>query len=93
MSISTHDCFKGDQKDIIIITAIKSKEFDFPATWTMINVALTRARYSLIFLGNFHAINLPIWKSFLKDAQFRRRLVEIEYDKFNEDEFIENILQ
>lgn len=94
VEISSFDCFLGEEKDIIIITGIKSSNFEIPVTRTMINVALTRARLALIFCANFSAVeSLPTWKSFLGDAQHRKCLFEIEKDKFSEKHFTQLILK
>lgn len=92
IAISSYDCFRGEEKDIIIIAAIKSDPFNLLNSSQMINVAMTRARQSLIFCGNFSgASQLPVWQSFLANANERNRLFTIDYGKFSKSEFLSKI--
>lgn len=79
IDISNCDCFQGTERDIILITAIKADFFGLLSSSHMINVALTRARRTLIVCGNFYKVkDLPVWKSFLDDAKDRGRFFTID---------------
>jgi superfamily I DNA and/or RNA helicase len=60
-NVRTVDGFQGSEADIIIISCVrsqrqsssKSSNIGFLADFQRLNVALTRARYSLFVVGNF----------------------------------------
>lgn len=84
VEVSGHDCFQGTEKDTILITAFKPTAFEYLNSSQQIHLALTRARRCLIFCANFDKVkDVPIWKSFLKDANARGRLFEIRDDQFD----------
>lgn len=85
--IADYECFQGTECDVIIVTAAKALPFEFLDSPQNICVALTRARKSLIFCGNFEFVhNIPVWRSFLNDASSRGRLFEV--DKNTDFDFI-----
>jgi superfamily I DNA and/or RNA helicase len=83
LQISTVDGFQGSEKDIIILSCVRSKwhreessnEIGFLKDVRRVNVALTRAKHSLWILGNSDVLHTDeLWNSLLTDA-FNRDLI------------------
>jgi len=56
IEIDTVDAFQGREKDIIIFSITATDDFKFVANKHRLNVAITRARRKLIFIGNLDRI-------------------------------------
>ena len=56
--VDTVDGFQGCEKYIIIISAVRSSGVGFLSDVRRLNVALTRARYSLFVVGNFQNLKV-----------------------------------
>lgn len=66
VSVNTVDGFQGQEKDIIIISAVRSKNIGFMNDIRRMNVSITRAKFALIILGNIQALSKSdIWKSLI----------------------------
>ena len=67
--INTVDSFQGQEKDIIIVSMVRSNDFGeigFMRDERRINVALTRSRHVLIVVGNGDTLGSnEIWNKFL----------------------------
>lgn len=69
--VHTVDKFQGRDKDCIIVSAVKSNERNRPGShitdWQRLNVAITRAKTKLIFVGSKTTlINSPFFEGFFK---------------------------
>ena len=66
---NTVDAFQGDEKDIIILSCVRSETTsaaDFADSPNRINVALSRARFHLIIVGNPKTLSSSnLWKRVL----------------------------
>jgi len=73
--VATVDSSQGCEADIIILSFVRSSRAGFLADDRRINVALTRAKYKLICLGNARespwATSSPTMKKMVEDAQQR----------------------
>lgn len=89
--ISTVDGFQGSEKDIIILSCVRSytrsnesnaiQSIGFLSDHRRVNVALTRARYSIWIIGNCHVLsNDPVWKALLDRAYDRNKMAN--YNQF-----------
>jgi predicted DNA helicase len=58
IEIDTVDAFQGREKDIIIFSITATDDFKFVANKHRLNVAITRARMKLIFVGNLDRIKV-----------------------------------
>jgi len=78
VDVSTVDAFQGQESDIIILSCVRTSMVDigFLADTRRLNVALTRARFSLWVVCNSAAVSkVPFWKNLIKDASTRGCLV------------------
>merc|ERR1712141_220404 len=83
VSIKTVDGFQGSEKDVIIISCVRSFAKETPSSnigggigflsdEKRLNVALTRARFSLYIVGNLETLKVnTMWRSLLEDATER----------------------
>ncbi len=74
--VNTVDGFQGSEKDIILFSCVRShtgRSIGFLADVRRMNVALTRARYLLLVVGNARSLcNNPEWEALVKEAKERR---------------------
>lgn len=70
MNVDTVDGFQGNEKDVIIISMVRSgttKDIQFVADSKRLNVTLTRARKKLIIIGNTKTLKQKkIYKKMIK---------------------------
>ena len=63
VQVSTVDSFQGGEKDIVILSTVRTSPSDFLDNPRRINVALTRARHHLIVVGHHSALlQSAVWK-------------------------------
>ncbi|KAL6257996.1 hypothetical protein P5V15_011591 [Pogonomyrmex californicus] len=71
IEVNTVDGFQGQERDIIIMSCVRSSGIGFMSDKQRLCVALTRAKHSLILCGNFNTFMDPMWKALLADARGR----------------------
>ncbi|MEW5310681.1 MAG: hypothetical protein WDW38_002453 [Sanguina aurantia] len=80
IEVSSVDAFQGREKDIIVLSCVRSNEqqsIGFLSDPRRLNVALTRAKYGLIILGNPRVLSKqPLWNSLLSHFKDNGCLVE-----------------
>ncbi|XP_046396378.1 probable helicase senataxin isoform X2 [Ischnura elegans] len=70
--VNTIDSFQGQERDVVIMSCVRSYKIGFLGEMRRINVALTRARRSLVVCGNFSSLkNHELWNAFLSDGVAR----------------------
>lgn len=84
VEVSGYDSFRGQEKDVIILTALKPDDgFKLLGTKENLLIALTRAKESLILCGNFQYVQTNIesmsntWSSLLTDAKIRKHFFDL----------------
>lgn len=80
IEIASVDAFQGREKDIIIMSCVRSNELQgigFLRDPRRLNVALTRAKYGIIIVGNARVLSrAPLWNLLLHHYRDNDVLVE-----------------
>ncbi|MFH4982034.1 hypothetical protein AB6A40_008743 [Gnathostoma spinigerum] len=80
MEVANVDAFQGREKDLIIVTCVRSNEHQgigFLNDSRRLNVALTRAKYGIIIIGNAKILSRhPLWNQLLTSYKEKGCLVE-----------------
>jgi regulator of nonsense transcripts 1 len=94
VEIDTVDAFQGREKDFIIFSCVRSNDectIGFLRDKRRMNVALTRARYGLIVIGNAGVFKKnPIWGNFIEHCRGLNAFVRGDLGSWEEAEFAGN---
>lgn len=85
LEVSTVDGFQGQEREVIIFSCVRTSEpgtgrgLGFLNDTRRLNVALTRAKCSLLVLGRAASlVRNPIWRALIEDARSRGCLIDEE---------------
>jgi regulator of nonsense transcripts 1 len=80
LEVASVDAFQGREKDFIIVSCVRSNDqqgIGFLRDPRRLNVAMTRAKYGCIIIGNARILaRNPLWNSLLNHFQSRNCLAE-----------------
>merc|ERR1719153_917131 len=83
--VNTVDGFQGSERDIIIISCVRSGGggIGFVQDRQRLNVALTRAKYNLIVIGNMETLeeSTKMWGELISNAKTRKVFYDIEKEE------------
>lgn len=82
LQVNTVDGFQGQEKDIIIVSCVRSggasNSIGFLDDAQRMNVALTRAKYALWVVGNRRALEVSqLWGAFIRHALTERAVINV----------------
>ena len=81
VTISTIDAFQGSEMDIIIICTTKNAPTEFMNNKNRINVAISRAKYHLVIIGNINMLrSSSIWGKVLTFTQQNFQNIQAIYE-------------
>jgi regulator of nonsense transcripts 1 len=87
VEVASVDAFQGREKDFIIITCVRSNEYQgigFLSDARRLNVALTRAKRGIVVVGNARLLaKNALWNAFLAHLQDHGCLVEGSLDSLS----------
>lgn len=79
LEVNTVDSFQGQERDIIIMSCVRSRGIGFLSDRQRLCVALTRAKHSLILCGNFNTfLKDQMWNALISDAKSRGVLCRVD---------------
>ena len=89
--VNTVDGFQGSEKDVILISCVRGGQggIGFLADRQRLNVALTRARKTLVVVGNMETLGRDgLWADFIANAKERNL-----YKKYSEISNLSSVLK
>merc|ERR1719427_1573205 len=85
IEVNTEDEFQGSERDIIIISCVRGGPggIGFLQDRQRLNVALTRAKYNLIVIGNMETLeeSSKMWGELISNAKTRKVFYDIEKEE------------
>ncbi|XP_015127180.1 helicase SEN1 [Diachasma alloeum] len=81
IQVNTVDSFQGQERDIIIMSCVRSRGIGFVNDPNRLCVSLTRAKHTLVLCGNFKTFKRnQMWNALLADAEARSAYVRLDSD-------------
>lgn len=77
IDINTVDAFQGQEKDIVIISVVRSDKIGFINDERRLNVALTRAKFACVIFGNTSFLRTnDLWQKIINFCRSKKYLYE-----------------
>nr|CAD7258733.1 unnamed protein product [Timema shepardi] len=93
ITCDTIDSVQGQERDVVIMSCVRTEGVGFLNDMSRLNVALTRARSALYICGNFTALkDVTAWERLLEDAARRQVYVQFRSTDTSNQEHIKNII-
>jgi superfamily I DNA and/or RNA helicase len=74
---NTIDSFQGSEKEIIIFSCVRTDALGFMKEKRRVNVALTRAKYGMIIVGNYNCLrNDNRWLKLFTDLRADEQILD-----------------
>ncbi|ODM99051.1 putative helicase senataxin [Orchesella cincta] len=81
IQVDTVDGFQGQERDIIILSCVRTEATGFLKSATRLNVALTRAKHSMYIIGDLNCLSKDnMWKCLIQDAARRGHTYKVNPD-------------
>ncbi|XP_060868332.1 uncharacterized protein LOC132943378 isoform X3 [Metopolophium dirhodum] len=78
LNVNTIDSFQGGECDVLLISTVRTNGVGFMDDICRLNVALTRAKQSLIICGNFMSLRGErVWSDLIEDAKERKLIKKV----------------
>ncbi|OBA22374.1 P-loop containing nucleoside triphosphate hydrolase protein [Metschnikowia bicuspidata var. bicuspidata NRRL YB-4993] len=82
--IASIDAFQGREKNFVVFSCVRSNEMNkigFLKDRRRLNVALTRAKYGLVLVGDFNCLSVgdKTWRSYLKFLEAKDCILRTDY--------------
>ncbi|XP_044589239.1 uncharacterized protein LOC123268325 isoform X2 [Cotesia glomerata] len=91
--VSTVDGFQGQEREIIIMSCVRSNGIGFLTDRQRLCVALTRAKHSLFLCGNFKTFERDeTWGALIKDARSRNFYINTDH-RTDQERIKQNIIK
>jgi superfamily I DNA and/or RNA helicase len=93
IEINTVDAFQGREKDIIILSTVRTSRIGFVKDDRRFNVSITRAKCLLIVLGNKGVLSTSeTWRQYIHFLQSRNYIYDVPFSKNFQDSMYYSIL-
>ncbi|XP_063235343.1 uncharacterized protein LOC134538168 isoform X2 [Bacillus rossius redtenbacheri] len=93
LSVDVIDSVQGQERDVVLVSLVRTDGVGFLGSESRLNVALTRARYSLIVCGNFTSLQgVKVWDDLLCDAQDRRLFLKVSEKHANSRVYLKSLI-
>ncbi|XP_072351978.1 5'-3' DNA helicase ZGRF1-like isoform X2 [Scyliorhinus torazame] len=77
VQVSTVDAFQGAEKEIIVLSCVRTRQLGFIDSEKRMNVALTRGKRHLLIVGNLTCLrNTRLWKRVIHHCEVRENGVQ-----------------
>nr|XP_018899045.1 PREDICTED: uncharacterized protein LOC109031763 [Bemisia tabaci] len=92
VEVNTIDSYQGSEKDIIILSTVRTHGVGFLENQQRLNVSLTRAKCSLFICSNFISLqDDEMWKALMEDAKRRNVYKRIYTNK--QGKYIQHVMK
>lgn len=87
VEVNSVDAFQGREKDIVVLTTVRSSRIGFVADDRRLNVSITRAKHCLVIIGNRDVLDRgsATWRDMLSDLHQRKLVFHVPSSKKFED--------
>lgn len=83
IDVNTVDGYQGKEKDIIILSTVRTRSIGFLTDQRRLNVAITRAKRCLVIIGSQRLLcEDPVWNHMITDLQERQYVFNVTSDDF-----------